>query len=61
MGKIFEWLFHILEMPIGRHQRITQPTTKPTPQNKIYDRAQLKKNVNGQIITDINQKSTDTQ
>ena len=36
MEKIFGWLLHILEMPIGRNQRITQPTTKPTPQNKIY-------------------------
>ena len=24
-----------------RHQRITQPTTKPTPQNKIYNGTQL--------------------
>ena len=52
-------------MPMGRHQRITQPTTKPTPQNKIYYGAQLKritifdiniKNVDGQIITVINHK-----
>ena len=50
---------------MGRHQRITQPTTKPTPQNKIYYGTQLKritifrhpnKNVNGQIITDIYHK-----
>ena len=42
----------------------------PTPQNKIYYGTQLKritifrhpyKNVNGQIITDINHKPTDTQ
>ena len=30
-------------MPMGRHQRITQPTTKPTPQNKIYYGTQLKR------------------
>ena len=68
MEKIFGWLLHIQEMPMGRHQRITQPTTKPTPQNKIYYGTQLKnqpfleiliKNVNGQIITDIYHKPTD--
>ena len=26
-----------------RHHRITQPTTKPTPQNKIYIGTQLKR------------------
>ena len=30
-------------MPMGRHQRITQPTIKPTPQNKIYNGTQLKR------------------
>ena len=57
-------------MPLGRHQRITQPITKPTQQNKIYYGTQLKrttifrhpyKNVNGQIIADIGLKHTDTQ
>ena len=43
MEKIFGWLLHILEMPMGRYQRITQPTTKPTPQNKIYYGTQLKR------------------
>ena len=66
MEKIFGWLLHILEMPMGRHQL----TTKPTPQNKIYYGTQFKritifrypyKNVNGQIITDIYHKPTDTQ
>ena len=70
MKKIFGWLLKILEMPMGRHQRITQPTTKPTPQNKIYYGTQLKritifdiniKKVNGQIITDINHKPTVNQ
>ena len=55
---------------MGRHQRIAQPTTKPTPPNKIYYGRQLKritifrhsyKNVNGQIITDIYHKPTDNQ
>ena len=36
MVKIFEWLLHILEITMGRHQWIAQPTTKTTPQNKIY-------------------------
>ena len=63
MEKIFGWL------PMGRHQRIT--ITNPTHQNKIYYRTQLKrttifrhpykKNVNGQIITDIYHKPTDIQ
>ena len=58
-------------MPRGRHQRIKQPTTKLPPQNKIYNETQLKrittfthlykKNVNGQIITDIYHKPTETQ
>ena len=65
MEKIFRWLLHILEKPMERYKRITQPTTKPTPQNKIYYRTQLLdiliKNVNGQIITDIYHKPTDTQ
>ena len=30
-------------MAMGRHQRITQPTTKPTPQNKIYYETELKR------------------
>ena len=68
--KIFGWLLHILETPMGRHQRITQPTAKLTSQNKIYYWTQLKiitifrhpyKNVKVQIITDINPKPTDTQ
>ena len=55
---------------MGRHQRIAQRTTKPTPQNKIYLGTQLKritildiliKNVNGQIITDIYHKQSDIQ
>ena len=71
MEKIFGWLLYILEIPLGRHQRIARPTTKPTPPpNKIYYGIQLKsitiyrhpyKNVNGQIITDIYHKPTDTQ
>ena len=32
-----------LEMPMGRRQWIAQPTTKPTPQNKIYYGTQLKR------------------
>ena len=36
MEKIFGWLVNILEMTMGRHQQITLPTTKPTPQIKIY-------------------------
>ena len=43
MEKIFEWLLHILGMLMGRHQRIIQPTTKPTPQNEIYYGTQLKR------------------
>ena len=68
MEKIFGGLLHILEISMERHQQIAQPTIKPTPQNKIYYGTQLKsfldiliKNVNGQIITDIYHKSTDTQ
>ena len=30
-------------MPMGRHQRIAQPTTKHTPSNKIYYETQLKR------------------
>ena len=57
-------------MPIGRHQQIAQPTTKPTPQNKITMEHSSKElsfldilihNSIGQIITDICQKRTDTQ
>ena len=71
MENIFGWLLHILEMPIGIHQRIIQPTTKPIPPNRIYYGKQLKritifrhpykKNVNGQIITDIYHKPINTQ
>ena len=57
-------------MLIERHKRITQRITKPISQNKIYYGTQLKrttnfrhpyKNKNGQIITDINHKPTDSQ
>ena len=30
-------------MTMGEHQRIARPTTKPTPQNKIYYGTQLKR------------------
>ena len=36
MEKTFRSLLLILEIPMGKHQQITQLTTKPTPQNKIY-------------------------
>ena len=42
MEKIFGWLSYILQMSMGRHQQITQPTTKLAPQNKIYYVTQLK-------------------
>ena len=70
MEKIFGWLLHILEMPMGRHQQIAPPTTKPTPQNKIFCGTQLKritifrhpyKNINDQIITYIYHKPTGTR
>ena len=59
-----------MEMPMGNLQRITQPTTKLNPRNKIYNGTQLKritvldiliKNEHGQIITDIYHKQTNTQ
>ena len=71
MEKIFGWLLHILEMPIGWHQRITQSIYKTyTPKIKFTMEHSSKelpfldiliKNVNGQIITDIYHKPTDTQ
>ena len=60
--KIFGWLLHILEIPMGRHLRITQSTTKVTQKIKFtmeHSSEELPllhiliKNVNGQIITDI--------
>ena len=60
----------ILEINMGGHQRITQPTTKPTPRKNFTMKQSSKeltfldiliKNVNGQIITDIYHKPTDTQ
>ena len=68
--KIFGWLLHNREIPMGRHQRIARPTTKLHPKIKFTLEHSLKelpfldiliKNVNGQIITDINHKPTDTQ
>ena len=70
MEKIIGWLLHILEIPMGWHQQITQPTTKPTPKIKFTMEHSSKeqlfldifiKIVNGQIITDIYHKPTDTQ
>ena len=42
MEKILGCFILILEVPMGVHQRITLPTTKPTPQNKIYYGTNLK-------------------
>ena len=43
MEKIFGGLLHILKIPMGGHQRIARPTTKPTLQNKINYGTQLKR------------------
>ena len=70
MEKLFGWFLHIIEMLMGRHQRITQRTTKPPPEIKFTMEHSSKelpfidiliKNVKGHIITDIYHKPTETQ